>query len=87
VDVALQRGLLINCTQETVLRLLPPYNVQQSEMKEAIRKLDEVLGIPIAGSMAHTIYSCQTELPPARSGAGAWGMNRLSGSSAKPSMR
>ena len=43
VDAALQRGLLINCTQETVLRLLPPYNVQQSEMEEAIGKLDEVL--------------------------------------------
>jgi acetylornithine/succinyldiaminopimelate/putrescine aminotransferase len=77
VDAALQRGLLINCTQKTVLRLLPPYNVQQVEIEEAVGKLDEVLGMPIAGSMAPTIYSCQTGLPPAR----------YSGSSVKPSTR
>jgi len=44
VDAALDRGLLINCTQTTVLRLLPPYNVQPAEIEEAVEKLDDVLG-------------------------------------------
>jgi acetylornithine/N-succinyldiaminopimelate aminotransferase len=43
VDAALQRGLLINCTQETVLRLLPPYIIQVEEMDQAVQILDEVL--------------------------------------------
>ncbi len=43
VDAALERGLLINCTQTTVLRLLPPYNIAPAEIDEGIAKLDEVL--------------------------------------------
>jgi acetylornithine/succinyldiaminopimelate/putrescine aminotransferase len=42
VDAALVRGLLINCTQETVLRLLPPYIIQKEQMDEAAGILDEV---------------------------------------------
>ncbi len=42
VDAALERGLLINCTQETVLRLLPPYIIQTGEMDQAVQILDEV---------------------------------------------
>jgi len=42
VDAALERGLLINCTQGTVLRLLPPYIIQLEEMDEAVQILDEV---------------------------------------------
>jgi len=44
VMAALERGLLINCTQGNVLRLLPPYIVGSAEMEEAVRVLDEVLG-------------------------------------------
>ena len=43
VDAALERGLLINCTQGNVLRLLPAYIIQSEEMDEAVRILDEVL--------------------------------------------
>jgi acetylornithine/N-succinyldiaminopimelate aminotransferase len=42
VDAALKRGLLVNCTQESVLRLLPPYVIQLEQMDEAVRILDEV---------------------------------------------
>jgi acetylornithine/N-succinyldiaminopimelate aminotransferase len=42
VDAALERGLLINCTQETVLRMLPPYIIQAEEMDQAVQILDEV---------------------------------------------
>ena len=43
VEAALSRGLLVNCTQDTVLRLLPPYITRDREIKETVRILDEVL--------------------------------------------
>jgi predicted acetylornithine/succinylornithine family transaminase len=43
VRAALQRGLLINCTQERVLRLLPPFILTEEQAKEGLRILDEVL--------------------------------------------
>ena len=43
VLAALERGLLINCTQESVLRLLPPYISGREETDEAVQILDEVL--------------------------------------------
>jgi len=43
VDEALANGLLINCTQETVLRLLPPYVITQQEVDKAMNILDRVL--------------------------------------------
>ena len=43
VQSALGQGLLVNDTQETVLRLLPPYIIGETEMDEAVRVLDGVL--------------------------------------------
>jgi len=43
VMAALERGLLINCTQGNVLRMLPPYIVGSGEIEEAVRLLDEAL--------------------------------------------
>jgi acetylornithine/N-succinyldiaminopimelate aminotransferase len=43
VEGALSRGLLVNCTQETVLRLLPPYIIGDREIEETVGILDEVL--------------------------------------------
>lgn len=40
---AMDRGLLINCTQETVLRLLPPFVLSCEEAVKGLRTLDEVL--------------------------------------------
>lgn len=39
VDEALQQGLLINCTHETTLRLLPPYIATQEHIDEAMATL------------------------------------------------
>lgn len=39
---AIQEGLLINCTHETVLRLLPPYIITQKEIDRGIRLLNKV---------------------------------------------
>src|SRR5256712_4795654 len=39
----LQQGILINCTNETVLRFLPPYIIQKKHVDEVIRALDAAL--------------------------------------------
>jgi acetylornithine/succinyldiaminopimelate/putrescine aminotransferase len=44
VDAALERGLLINCTHETVLRLLPPLILTSPQAAEIVCILDEALG-------------------------------------------
>ncbi len=44
VDECLEKGLRINCTQETVLRFMPPMNATQSQIDDAIDILDGVLG-------------------------------------------
>jgi acetylornithine/succinyldiaminopimelate/putrescine aminotransferase len=41
---ALERGLLVNRTATTVVRLLPPYVVTERDIDEAVRILDEVFG-------------------------------------------
>ncbi|MFA6321689.1 MAG: aspartate aminotransferase family protein [Candidatus Omnitrophota bacterium] len=38
----LKEGLILNCTQETVLRILPPLNVTKAEIDKAIAILDKV---------------------------------------------
>ncbi|HOK94729.1 MAG TPA: aspartate aminotransferase family protein [Anaerohalosphaeraceae bacterium] len=43
VSRCLEKGLRINCTQETVLRLMPSMTITQPEIDKAITILDEVL--------------------------------------------
>ncbi len=40
---ALERGLLINCTHENVLRLLPPYILTGEQVAEGLQMLEDVL--------------------------------------------
>ncbi len=44
VEMARENGLLINCTQEKVLRFLPPLTISTDELKKGIAVLDKVLG-------------------------------------------
>lgn len=44
VEAALDQGLLVNRTSETVVRLLPPYIVTAAEIDEGVALLDEALG-------------------------------------------
>jgi acetylornithine/N-succinyldiaminopimelate aminotransferase len=44
VEAALERGLLINRTADTVIRLLPPFVITAAEIDEGIAILDEVIG-------------------------------------------
>ena len=39
----LAHGILINRTQDTVLRFLPPYIIQRSHVDQVIRALDSAL--------------------------------------------
>ncbi len=39
---ALEEGLLINCTHDTVLRFLPPYNVTEKEIDQAVKLLSKL---------------------------------------------
>jgi acetylornithine/N-succinyldiaminopimelate aminotransferase len=46
VEKCINRGLLINCTHETVLRLMPALNVTQRQIDFAMKVLAEVLNEP-----------------------------------------
>jgi acetylornithine/succinyldiaminopimelate/putrescine aminotransferase len=43
VAECLKRKLLINCTQQTVIRLLPAMNISESQIREGISILGDVL--------------------------------------------
>jgi acetylornithine/N-succinyldiaminopimelate aminotransferase len=43
VAEALKQGLLINCTHDHILRLLPPFILTAQQVKEGLSKLDSVL--------------------------------------------
>jgi acetylornithine aminotransferase len=49
VERALERGLLVNSTQGTVVRLLPPFTLSRTQADDVVRILDEALaavGVP-----------------------------------------
>jgi predicted acetylornithine/succinylornithine family transaminase len=50
VDAAIQQGLLVNRTAETVVRLLPPYIITAGEIDEAMGLLDAALVAAFGGS-------------------------------------
>lgn len=43
VNSCFEKGLLINCTNDMVLRFLPPLNITEREVDQAIKILDEVM--------------------------------------------
>lgn len=43
VEEALRRGLLINCTHEHILRLLPPFIIRSRDVNEFLKKFETVL--------------------------------------------
>jgi acetylornithine/succinyldiaminopimelate/putrescine aminotransferase len=50
VEAALESGLLINRTAETVVRLLPPYVISQQEIDEGLILLEQALRVVESGS-------------------------------------
>jgi acetylornithine/succinyldiaminopimelate/putrescine aminotransferase len=49
VDAAIQQGLLVNRTAETVVRLLPPYIITTDEIDEGIGLLDAAFAAAFGG--------------------------------------
>lgn len=49
----LERGVVLNRTDETVLRFLPPFILQKQHVDHAIRQLDEALAKTTAGLSPH----------------------------------
>jgi acetylornithine aminotransferase/acetylornithine/N-succinyldiaminopimelate aminotransferase len=43
VDEALRRGLLINCTQQSTLRFVPPFIITSSQAKDFLTRMEAVL--------------------------------------------
>ena len=52
VEAALERGLLINRTSDTVVRLLPPYVITAGELDEGIALLEEAIAVTTPGGQA-----------------------------------
>jgi acetylornithine/N-succinyldiaminopimelate aminotransferase len=50
VEAALQRGLLVNRTSDTVVRLLPPFVISAAEVDEALVLLDQSIAAAESGS-------------------------------------
>jgi 4-aminobutyrate aminotransferase-like enzyme len=45
VNACLERGLLVNCTQGNVIRLLPPLIVETAELDRGLGILEEALAL------------------------------------------
>jgi acetylornithine/succinyldiaminopimelate/putrescine aminotransferase len=52
VEAALERGLLVNRTSDTVVRLLPPYVITTGEIDEGFAILDEAIAVSTRGAQA-----------------------------------
>jgi acetylornithine/succinyldiaminopimelate/putrescine aminotransferase len=52
VNAARERGLLVNRTDETVIRMLPPLTVEIADLDRAVDILDEVFTALAAGASA-----------------------------------
>jgi acetylornithine/N-succinyldiaminopimelate aminotransferase len=50
---ALEHGLLLNCTHETVLRFLPPYIATEKEIDRAASILKRVFKLALKRGDAH----------------------------------
>ncbi len=61
IEEAFREGLLINCTHDHILRLLPPYIVKKKDVAEFLRKFERVLAR--GAKNAHKI--AQKEVGPA----------------------
>ena len=65
VEAALERGLLVNRTADTVVRLLPPYIITAGEIDEALRPARR--GARRRWSEGHSIMNASVTLRTAQS--------------------
>lgn len=73
VEEALRRGLLINCTHEHILRLLPPFIIRSRDVNEFLKKFETVLSRaakqPKSVQPAPASQSTETHAQPVLAGA------------------
>jgi acetylornithine/N-succinyldiaminopimelate aminotransferase len=59
VAEALKQGLLINCTHDHILRLLPPFILSAQQVKEGLAKIDSVLAKTVRPAKSPAASSAQ----------------------------
>ena len=73
VEEALRRGLIINCTHDHILRLLPPFIIRSRDVAEFLQKFETVLAHTSKRAQAipakATLKKTETEAQPAFSAA------------------
>jgi acetylornithine/N-succinyldiaminopimelate aminotransferase len=69
VAEALKRGLLMNCTHDFTIRLLPPFLISKAQVREFLQMLDKILAETPRVLRATETSSSQTSLPAAMSAA------------------
>ncbi len=69
VAEALKRGLLINCTHDFTIRLLPPFLVSQAQVRDFLQLFETVLAETPQVVPAAEASSLKTPLPAAMSAA------------------
>src|SRR5260370_33327059 len=82
VAEALKRGLLINCTHDFTIRLLPPFLITRAQVREFLHRFEQILSetprvvpatessskvsLPAAMSVAATACPSHLETPTSR---------------------
>jgi acetylornithine/N-succinyldiaminopimelate aminotransferase len=69
VAEAMRRGLLINCTHDFTLRLLPPFIVTKAQVRDFLRLFESVLASTPKAESARAPRNTKTSPPMARSAA------------------
>jgi len=69
VAEALKRGLLINCTHDFTIRLLPPFLISKAQVREFLHLFDQVLSETPQLAAAAESSGRKAPLPAAMSAA------------------
>jgi acetylornithine/N-succinyldiaminopimelate aminotransferase len=77
VAEALKRGLLMNCTHDFTIRLLPPFLITKVQVREFLQMLDKILSETARVVPATENSSSKTPLPAAMSAAATASRSQL----------
>jgi len=69
VSEALQRCLLVNCTQQYTIRLLPPFLISPTQVREFLHLFEKVLSEAARAVPAAETFPSETSSPAAKSAA------------------
>ena len=62
VQEALRRSVLINCTHDHILRLLPPFVIRRRDVSEFLERLEEVLARAQKRAAKHSAQAAKIEI-------------------------